>query len=358
MARRLDPAIVPLASALDRRVTAGLLYTKLADDRVRCTACAHRCTILPGLDGICRVRGNRSGELLVPRGYVGSLQIDPIEKKPFFHAFPGAQALSFGMLGCDLHCSYCQNWMTSQVLRDASARSAPRDIEPEELVAAALARGTPVMVSTYNEPLITAEWAVEVFAKAKAAGIVCGFVSNGNATPEVLEFIRPFVGLYKIDLKGFTDAHYRELGGKLRNVVETIERVHAMGFWLEVVTLLVPGSNDDPAEVRDLTRFLASVSPDIPWHVTAFHADYRMRETRDTQARDLIRAAAIGREAGLRYVYAGNLPGEVGELEDTRCPSCGATVIARRGFRVTRRALDGAGRCMACRAPIAGYWAA
>ena len=358
MARRVDPAILPLAGALDQRVTAGLLYTKLTGNRVKCTACAHRCTILPGLDGICRVRSNRSGELVVPRGYVGSLQVDPIEKKPFFHVLPGAEALSFGMLGCDLHCAYCQNWMTSQVMRDPSARSAPRDIEPEELVSLALQRETPVMVSTYNEPLITAEWAVEVFAKAKAAGIVCGFVSNGNATPEVLEFIQPYVSLYKIDLKGFKDARYRELGGKLHSVVETIKRVHAMGFWLEVVTLLIPGINDDPAEIRDLTQFLVSVSPDIPWHVTAFHGDYQMSTTRDTLAFDLIRAAAIGRDSGLRYVYAGNLPGEVGGLEDTRCPSCGATVIARRGYRVAHRAQDDEGRCLACRTPIAGYWKA
>ncbi len=356
MPRRLDPAVVPLAEAIDRRAVEGLLYTKLEGGRVKCVACAHRCTILPGLDGICRVRSNRDGTLMVPRGYVGALQIDPIEKKPFFHAFPGAQALSFGMLGCDLHCAYCQNWVTSQALRDKAALAGPRDIEPDELVALAVSRDAKVLVSTYNEPLITAEWAVEIFAKAKAAGIVCGFVSNGNATPEVLEFIRPYVSLYKVDLKGFKDAHYRELGGKLKSVVDTIERLHAMGFWVEIVTLLVPGFNDDPFELRDLTKFLVSVSPDIPWHVTAFHGDYKLKATRNTQASDLIRAAAIGREEGLRYVYAGNLPGEVGGLENTSCPSCGSTVIERRGYRVVRRAQDASGCCLACGTPIAGYW--
>jgi pyruvate formate lyase activating enzyme len=356
MPRRLDPAVVSLASALDQRAAEGRLYAKLSDDRVKCSACAHRCTILPGLDGICRVRSNRGGTLMVPRGYVGAIQVDPIEKKPFFHAFPGAEVLSFGMLGCDLHCSYCQNWVTSQALRDPAALAGPRDIEADELVALAAAHKTPVMVSTYNEPLITAEWAVEVFAKAKAAGIVCGFVSNGNATAEVLEYVRPYVSLYKVDLKGFTDAHYRELGGKLVSILDTIERLHAMSFWVEIVTLLVPGFNDDPAELGDLTRFLAAVSPDIPWHVTAFHADYKMTETRNATASDLIRAAAIGRESGLRYVYAGNLPGEVGGLEDTRCPSCGVTVIARRGYRVSLRAQDAEGRCLACKSPIAGYW--
>ncbi len=358
MTRRLDPAVVSLAEALDRRTVEGSLYVKLPDERVKCFACAHRCTILPGLDGICRVRSNRGGTLMVPRGYVAALQDDPIEKKPFFHALPGARALSFGMLGCDLHCSYCQNWVTSQALRDPAALAGPRDVEPEELVAFAARHGNAVMVSTYNEPLITAEWAVEVFAAAKASGIVCGFVSNGNATPEVLEFIRPYVSLYKIDLKGFTEKHYRGLGGKLKSILDTIERVHAMGFWIEIVTLLIPGSNDDPGEMRDLTGFVASISPDIPWHVTAFHGDYKMCATRDTTADDLLRAAEIGREAGLRYVYAGNLPGQVGDLEDTRCPSCGTPVIERRGFRVVRRAQAADGSCPACGTAIAGYWAA
>jgi pyruvate formate lyase activating enzyme len=289
---------------------------------------------------------------------VAALQVDPIEKKPFFHAFPGREALSFGMLGCDLHCGYCQNWLTSQALRDPASLAGPRDVEPDDLVAAAVSRGAPVMVTTYNEPLITAEWAVEVFRAAKARGITCGFVSNGNGTPEVLEFLRPFVDLYKVDLKGFRDAHYRELGGKLGNVLDTIARLRALGFWVEVVTLLVPGFNDDPAELRDLTRFLSSVSRDLPWHVTAFHADYKMSDTRDATAEDLRRAAEIGREEGLRFVYAGNKPGAVGDLEDTRCPACGATVIGRRGYTITAYALDATGRCTRCRAALPGFFPA
>src|SRR5258705_3449178 len=170
MPRRLDPTTVPLAEALDRRSIEGLLYSKLAGDRVKCVACAHRCTILPGLDGICRVRSNRAGTLLAPRGYVGALQVDPIEKKPFFHAFPGAEALSFGMLGCDLHCAYCQNWVTSQALRDPEAVAPVRAVSAAELVAIAQRSGASTVASTYNEPLITAEWAVEVFRHAKANG--------------------------------------------------------------------------------------------------------------------------------------------------------------------------------------------
>jgi pyruvate formate lyase activating enzyme len=174
----------------------------------------------------------------------------------------------------------------------------------------------------------------------------------------VLDYLRPWVDLYKVDLKGFRDAHYRELGGKLGNVLDTIVRLHALGFWVEIVTLLVPGFNDDEGEIRDLVRFLASVSPDIPWHVTAFHADYKMSDRRDATADDLRRAAAIGREEGLAFVYAGNKPGAVGDLEDTRCPACGTTVIGRRGYTITGYALDPSGRCTRCRAALPGFFPA
>ena len=350
----MDPT--SLKSALERLAAPMALGESLPDGKVRCFACGHRCRIPEGLDGICRVRFNRGGRLYVPRGYVASLQVDPIEKKPFFHALPGAVALSFGMLGCDYHCGYCQNWLTSQALRDRSALSPPTDIGPDEIVAIAKRHAAPVMVSTYNEPLITSEWAVEVFSRARREGIACGYVSNGNGTPEVLSYIRPHVDLYKVDLKGFRDAAYRELGGKLQNVLDTIPRLKEMGFWVEIVTLLVPGFNDSPEELRDLTAFLVSVSPDIPWHVTAFHQDYKMSDKDSTTVSDLVRAAAIGKEAGLRYVYAGNLPGRVGDLENTRCPSCHALIIERRGYRILQYRLKDDGTCPACPTPIAGFW--
>ena len=176
------------------------------------------------------------------------------------------------------------------------------------------------MVSTYNEPLITSEWAVAVFKEAKAAGLVTGFVSNGNGTPEVIEYLRPWVDLYKVDLKSFDDRHYRQLGGRLQPILDTIRRLHETGFWLELVTLLIPGFNDSEDELQRLTAFVASVSVDIPWHVTAFHADYKMLDPQNTTAAMLQRAASIAHAAGLRYVYAGNLPGQVGDLEDTHCP--------------------------------------
>jgi pyruvate formate lyase activating enzyme len=331
------------------------LVETLPDHALRCHACGHRCRIADGFKGVCKVRFNRGGTLLVPRGYVAALQCDPIEKKPFFHAFAGHDALSFGMLGCDLHCGYCQNWVTSQALRDPVAGAAPDDVSPQQLVATAKRLGAPVVVSTYNEPLITAEWAIEVFRAAKEAGLTCGFVSNGNGTEQVLDYIRPWVDLYKVDLKGFDDRHYRELGGLLPNVLKTIERLVARGFWVEIVTLVVPGFNDSEAELRGVAKFLAGVSRDIPWHVTAFHQDYKMTENANTTAEQLVRAAGWGKEAGLRHVYAGNLPGEVGDFENTRCPSCNALLVGRFGYHIRTYRIRG-GACPDCGTAVAGRW--
>ncbi|MFH0982144.1 MAG: AmmeMemoRadiSam system radical SAM enzyme [Planctomycetota bacterium] len=325
------------------------------DGTVQCFACGHRCTVQVGRTGVCRVRFNEDGVLRTPAGYVSSVQADPIEKKPFFHAFPGRNALSFGMLGCDFHCSYCQNWITSQTLRDDRAVTRPHFTTPKQLVDVAVEHGAPVMVSTYNEPLITCDWAVEVFKPARARGIVCGFVSNGNATPEALEFIRPYVDLYKIDLKTFNDKQYRRLGGVLDNVLDTIRRAHAMGFWVEVVTLLVPGFNESDEEIAQMAEFLAGVSVDIPWHVTAFHPDFKMVHIGRTPAQTLARAYDLGRRAGLRYVYAGNLPGSLPHLEDTLCSECHTTLIRRTGFYVGQNVMvDGC--CPSCQARIPGVW--
>jgi pyruvate formate lyase activating enzyme len=332
------------------------LYRPLDRNRVECFACGHRCPISPGFAGVCKVRFNRDGKLWAPHGYVNAAYCDPIEKKPFFHALPGTRALSFGMLGCDLHCGYCQNWVTSQALRDFRSRLDFQAAEPKELVKLARRFGAASLVSTYNEPLITAEWAVAIFREAKRAGLATGFVSNGNATPEVLQYIRPWVDLYKVDLKSLDDRRYHELGGRLEPILDSIRRIHDMGFWLEIVTLVVPGFNDSESELGGIAAFLAGISRDIPWHVTAFHKDYKMTGPEDTPPGTLLHAAALGRDAGLRYVYAGNLPGETGELENTRCPSCGQAVIERRGFRVLRNLLSSDGTCPACGTAIPGVW--
>ncbi len=347
-----------LKEIVNEKVHAGAseLCEALDRNRVRCYSCGHCCPIPDGQPGVCKVRFNRGGTLYVPWGYVGCVQCDPIEKKPFFHAIPGALAYSFGMLGCDLHCGYCQNWVTSQALRDPNAVSAPLQVTPEALVDEARRHGAKVVVSTYNEPLITSEWAVEIFKQVRSAGLMTGFVSNGNGTPQVLEYLRPWVDLYKVDLKSFDDHHYHELGGRIGPILETIRRLHEMDFWLEIVTLLIPGFNDSADELKRLTEFVAGVSPQIPWHVTAFHSDYKMTDTRNTRPEDLLRAVDIGRQAGLRYIYPGNLPGEVGDLENTRCHNCGKLLIERYGYLILGYHLTPEGACPGCGTAIPGRW--
>jgi pyruvate formate lyase activating enzyme len=332
------------------------LVERISKDRIRCYACGHECPIPEGAAGVCKVRCVRDGRLHVPWGYVGGVQCDPIEKKPFFHAHPGALAYSFGMLGCDLHCAYCQNWVTSQALRDPGAVSMPADATPRALAADAIRLGARVVVSTYNEPLITAEWGVAIFKEARAAGLMTGFVSNGNGTRRVLDLIRPWIDLYKVDLKSFDDKHYRQLGGRLDPILFTIRRLHELDVWLEIVTLLIPGFNDSPDELKALTAFIASVSPAIPWHVTAFHQDYRMSDPENTTPAMLMDAAAIAKEAGLRYVYAGNLPGRVGDLENTRCHNCAALLIERYGYLVRTYRVTPEGACPDCGTSIPGRW--
>jgi pyruvate formate lyase activating enzyme len=344
-----------LAEQLAGETREAHLYRGLDGNRIECFACGHRCPIPAGFAGVCKVRFNRAGTLYAPDGYVNALHCDPIEKKPFFHALPGSSALSFGMLGCNLHCGYCQNWVSSQALRDFRSSLDFRRTSPEEMVRLARRHGAASIISTYNEPLITAEWAVRVFREAKAAGLTTGFVSNGNATPEVLEYIRPWVDLYKVDLKSFDDRRYHELGARIGPVLDSIRRIFEMGFWLEIVTLVIPGFNDSDEELRNIAGFLAGISREIPWHVTAFHKDYNMTAAEDTPPETLVRAAEIGRAAGLHYVYAGNLTGLMAGLENTCCPACGGTVIRRRGFRVLESRLS-RGACPDCGTAIPGVW--
>ena len=348
----------PLGEALARCTRVGELCERVPGNKVRCYACGHRCLILDGHDGICRVRFNRGGTLFVPHGYVGALQCDPIEKKPFFHALPGVLAMSFGMLGCDLHCGYCQNWFTSQALRDPMSTAPAIPISAGQIVQLALEKGADVVTSTYNEPLITSEWAVEVFKEARQHGLYTSYVSNGNGTERVLEYLKPWVDFYKVDLKGFNDKNYRQLGGKLDNVLNTIELLHQKGFWVEIVTLFIPGFNDGEEEMQQIAKFLAGISPDIPWHCTAFHPDYKMADRDFTSVKTLIKACEIGKEAGLRYVYAGNLPGAAGDWENTRCPKCSALLVERSGFTVSSYWLTDDGKCPRCATPIAGRWGA
>ena len=344
---------------LDAMTIEGELVQKNEDLTVRCLACGHRCLIRDGRRGVCRVRFNRQGKLYVPWGYVAALQADPIEKKPFYHFLPGSTALTFGMLGCDFHCDYCQNHLTSQAMRDAASDisvSFVRKVSPEQIISIARQAGVDIIASSYNEPLITSEWAVSIFKLAKSSGMKCVYISNGNLTKEALDYLRPYLSGYKIDLKSMQDRHYRQLGGVLNNVLDGIRQAYQSGLWVEVVTLVVPGFNDSTEELMDAAQFIASNSPDIPWHVTAFHPDYKMIDRNSTSVDTLVRAAEIGQEAGLRYVYAGNIPGRVGQYEQTICPICQQVLIERSGFAIRKYLITAQGNCPNCGGSLAGVW--
>ena len=340
---------------LDSQTRPGDLVKKLDGRNLLCTACGHLCKLKPGQRGICKVRFNSEGTLMVPFRYSAGLQNDPIEKKPFFHAQPGSLAMSFGMLGCDFRCAYCQNWFTSQSLKDEASTVRTTSITAGEICDQALQHGSKVVVSTYNEPLITSEWAVEVFQEAKVKGLGTAYVSNGHGTPEVLEYLRPWVDLFKIDLKSFSEKEYRRLGGNLSAVLETIQAVYGMGIWLELVSLLIPDYNDSDEELAKMAEFISGISPTIPWHVTAFHPDYKMQDRGRTPVNTLLRATQHGKEAGLQFVYAGNIPGQVSNTENTYCPKCQHLLVERRGFRVLSVNLKGE-CCPSCAATVPGRW--
>jgi len=342
-----------LFEEIDSRTAEGALCVA-ENGAVRCTACAHRCLLEEGARGVCRMRFNRGGKLMVPYGYVSAFSCDPVEKKPFFHVLPGSGALSFGMPGCNFSCSFCQNYDSSQLMRERTGACDIMDVTPDEITASALRCGARLVVSTYNEPTISAEWAAAVFAKAADKGLLCAFVSNGYATKETVDFLRPYIRAFKVDLKCFDDNNYRRvMGGSLKPVLETIERLHSYGIWVEIVTLVIPGFNDSDGELQKLAGFIHGVSPDIPWHVTAFHPDYKMTDRSATTADTICRAAAIGRAAGLRFVYGGNVIASA--LEDTLCPSCGHVVVARKGFKVCENRLA-SGACPDCGKAVCGIW--
>ncbi len=348
-----------LQETLDSLSKPGWLCETTPGQGVRCQACAHRCQIQPGKRGICQMRYNRDGQLCVPWGYVAAANVDPIEKKPFMHFLPGSDALTFGMLGCNFHCDFCQNWVSSQALRDPDSDGSGRyirQVSPQELVDYAVRSDAKVIASSYNEPLISSEWAIDIFKIAKERGLRCVYVSNGYATPEVLKALQPYLDGYKIDLKCFSDSSYRELGGSLQVVMDCIRLAHDLGMWVEVVTLVIPGFNDSNEELWESARYLASISADIPWHVTAFHPMYKHLDASMTQSETLQRTAEIGQEAGLRYVYAGNLPGRVGSLENTYCPNCQSCLIERSGYSILSNHITQAGTCPTCGQAIAGVW--
>jgi pyruvate formate lyase activating enzyme len=320
--------------------------------RIHCFLCAHHCRIEPGGLGKCGVRENRDGVLYtLVYGRPVSTAVDPIEKKPLFHFLPGTRTYSLATVGCNFACSFCQNADISQMPVD-QGRVVGRPMTAEQVVAGALAAGCRSVSYTYTEPTIFYEYARDCARLASEAGLKNVFVTNGFMTAQTLADIDGDLHAANVDLKSFSDEFYRTLAGaRLKPVLDSIRRLHDMGVWTEVTTLLIPGENDDDDELRGLAEFLVSVSPDIPWHVSRFHPTYRLLDVPPTPLQTVEKAVRIGREAGLRYVYGGNVPGH--SSESTACPSCGKMVIERVGFGLRKNQVTG-GRCSGCGQEIAG----
>lgn len=333
------------------------LWARGEGGRADCFLCAHRCKIAPGRRGVCGVRENRDGTLVtLTYGRLISRAVDPIEKKPLYHFLPGTPSYSIATAGCNLRCDFCQNWQISQVRAEGPVGSGGDELPgetatPEEVAADAERRGCATIAYTYTEPTIFFEFARDTALEAHARGIANVFVTNGFMTPETVDAMKGVVDAANVDLKGFTEEFYRDFcGGRLAPVLESISAMHSAGIHVEVTTLVIPDRNDSDAELRGIAEFISGVSTDVPWHVSAFHPDYKTTGLRRTPPDTLARAVELGRAAGLRYVYTGNIGGGV---TDTKCPGCGAVVVERRGFSARVTGLEApvgerTARCAAC----------
>lgn len=351
---------VPLAEQLAALARpAELFEPKTATTPFRCTACAHRCVLEGDRTGACGVRFTRDGKLFAPGGYVARRYVRSVETNTLYHVKPGAKALTFGMYGCDLRCGYCHNWKLSQALREGVEDEAPVRIDAKTLVAEAKAAGCEILCAAYNEPLIAAEWVREVFAHAKAEGLVTAVVTDGHTTPEVLAYVRPVLDVFRVDLKGARPETYKTLGGRREPVVAAIREARRLGLWVEVVTLAVTGLSDDPSDLRAIARELAAIDPDIPWHLNAFVPRFKMTDRPRTAGATLVSAVGMGYARGLRFVYGSNLARELPELAHTRCASCREVLVERFDYAtVTSRVVrtESGGACPSCAAKVPGIF--
>lgn len=331
-----------------------LLYEKLDKRQVHCFLCSHHCRISDGKFGICGVRKNEAGTLYsMVYGRVIAANVDPIEKKPLYHFLPGSTSFSIATIGCNFRCGFCQNWEISQsTIRDGFDDHGMK-YSPQEVVAAALRHGCKSISYTYTEPTIFFEYALDCAKLAKEKGLANVFVTNGFMTGEALKMIRPYLDAANVDLKYFRDDSYRTVcGGSLEPVKDSIRLMHELGIWVEVTTLVVPGSNDSPEELGGIARFIAGVDQDIPWHLSRFYPNYKFNDTEPTEEKVLKDARQAGFDAGLRYVYVGNV---FGWGNDTVCFFCKKTLIQRRGFTLDGFHCPG-GICEFCRKRIAGVF--
>ncbi len=347
-----------------------MLYEKLKAKKVKCTACRQFCVIAESLTGLCGVRLNREGRLyLLVYGKTASAGIDPIEKKPLFHFLPGTPIFSIGTVGCNFGCLFCQNWIISQATRELRLRlmrekklelmEAKVDelgyaLSPKTIVESCVEKQIPSIAYTYNEPAVFFEYAYDTSKLAHGKGIKGVFVSNGYESEEALKTIRPYLEAMNIDLKSFSDDFYRKIcQARLDPVLETIKLAHKLGIWVELTTLIIPGKNDSDGELRQIAEFIAGLDKDIPWHLSGFYPSYKMMDVPSTSRSALEKAHAIGKEAGLNYVYVGNVIDA--ERSSTCCPECGASLIRRMGFSAEVEQLKD-GKCMACGMKVPGVW--
>ena len=329
-----------------------LLYDELDQDNVRCSLCAHRCLVKEGQRGICRVRENRNGKLYtLVYGNLISKNIDPIEKKPLYHFMPGTKAYSIATPGCNFRCEWCQNWQISQMPRLMEMPRGKR-FTPEEIVEEALETGCQSIAYTYSEPTIFFEYSYDVSKLAQEAGLKNVYVTNGFMTPEMLELYWPYLDAANVDIKAFRDEPYRKfMGGHLEPVLESCRLMKSLGIWLEITTLIVPGINDDPDELKELATFIfEDLGSETPWHLSRFYPQYKITDLAPTDEGILYQTKKMGESVGLHYIYIGNVWGR----EGTKCKKCGQELIARSGYAIRYTGLDSEGGCKYCHTPLDG----
>lgn len=346
------------------------LYIKKEKNKLICTACKHKCIIPNNQTGICGVRQNKDGKLyLLVYGKASAVNVDPIEKKPLYHFLPGTQIFSIGTVGCNFSCSFCQNWDLSQCTKDlkkklqANKHPELMDIEvgrlgyelpPKKIVEACIDKDIPAIAYTYNEPTIFFEYLYDTAKLAKDNNIKNVMVTNGYESDEAMEKLKGYIDAMNIDLKAFTDEFYQKLShAKLKPVLETIKKAHKLGIWIEITTLLIPKKNDSDKELSQIAKFVAGIDKNIPWHVTAFHPDFQMTDLPPTSINTLVKAYEIGKKAGLKFVYVGNVIDE--KHSNTYCPKCNSVLIRRAGFSQSIENLE-KGYCKKCKEKIPGIW--
>jgi len=337
---------------VEDKLKEAMLYEKRPSGRVRCNVCAHRCVIADGKRGVCQVRENRGGTLYtLVYGRTIAQHMDPVEKKPLFHFYPGSAAYSIATPGCNFRCRWCQNWEISQMSHEQHM-TAGREASPEQIVAAAQQADCRSIAYTYTEPTIFFEYAYHTACLAREVGLANLFITNGYMTQEMLESFHPYLDAANVDLKAFRDETYRKyVGARLQPVLDSLKAMKRLNIWLEVTSLVIPGINDDSAQLRDVALFVAQeLGIETPWHISRFLPAYQMTDVPPTPLRTLRQAREIGLEAGLKYVYLGNADGAG---QDTVCPDCGGSLIRRNALEVPANRVQN-GCCPDCGAWIDG----